>query len=457
MHPGFRSLVRAIAASAARWLLLPLTLLPASMSAVALTTLPDQTETGVSGTYSTDGDYNFIDGVKGVGRIGWLLGAYQVVSAGASNQSQSGGTVTLGVTGGRYTVFFPVTNPQNVGPLSNGGPGTPWASGLLAASKGSDGLFWGSEGAGYERDGGNGGAVNLTVSPANPLQPVEILLDTTTLPAVTGLLTLNGVLALSQGGHNSSRYDFGLFTGRDYYYSTPGNGGAVAVDFTGNIRAQGGYASSAGPLVVSEVGIAAVSRGAALVCYQENCKDNYKAGFNFEKPGTGGAVNVTLGGGSQILLQQGSAIGIYALSANGGIPTTNTTLGYNVNTSGLVAGPVTVNIRQGATIRVGTAEALASAGVLAISAGSELRSTLFDSPGPIDNAGGEGVGSTVTVSHAGDIDAEGILALGIGALSLGGEAAVGVLGVTPGEYLESKKSPDNPGTLGLVTVSNEGT
>ena len=38
----------------------------------------------------------------------------------------------------------------------------------------------------------------------------------------------------------------------------------------------------------------------------------------------------------------------------------------------------------------------------------------------------------MTVSNAGEIEAEGILALGIGALSLGGDAAVGVLGVVLG-------------------------
>ena len=435
------SLVRAIS--------LALGLLLAASPAQAI--INEQTPTDPDGAYSTDGSGT---------RVAWLLGAYQSLSAGEFNLEQSGNAVSMALGAGQYTVTIG-SNPQDVGTLSNGGPGAPWASALLAASKGSDGRYWGAEGDGYDRSGGFGNAVNLTVSPANAQQPVEILLDTSTLPATTGTLTLDGVLALSQGGHNSSRWKYGVdtFFKHNDYYSQPGSAGPVTVDFTGNIGAQGSYDSSAGPLVSTEVGIAAISRGGALVCDQHDCKGHYEAGFNVEIPGTGGAVNVTLRGGSQILLQQGSAIGIYALSANGGMPTstqTNATLDYNVNTSGLVAGNVTVDVKEDATIRVGRTAAFASAGVLGISAGSELDTTLSDSSYPLPNAGGEGVGKDVTVTNAGTVEAEGSLALGIGALSLGGEAAVGVLGVTPGEYRASKKSPSHPGTLGTVTVTNDG-
>ena len=180
----------ALAVSAANIALVPIALMPVSPRVHALTTLPEQTRTSVNGIYSADG--------SGV-RTDWFLGAYQLLSAGAFNQAQSGGAVTLGVSAGQYTVSIG-SNPQSVATLSNGGPATPWASGLLAVSKGSDGQTWGLEGDGYDSAGGYGGAVRLTVSPANPLGPVEILLDTTTLPPVTGTLTLNGVLALSQGG-----------------------------------------------------------------------------------------------------------------------------------------------------------------------------------------------------------------------------------------------------------------
>ena len=442
--------IAALTASAASVSLTPAAFMVAAPPVHALSTLPAQSQTGVNGTYATDGSGT---------RTEWLLGGYQLVSAGALNLEQSGGAVTLGVSAGDFTASVG-SNSQNVGLLSYGGPGTPWASALLAASRGSDGQYWGGEGAGYTRNGGYGGAVNLTVSPVDPLRPVEILLDTTTLPAVTGTLTLNGVLALSQGGRNSSRWTYGLFTGHNDYYSQSGSAGAVTVDFRGNIRSQGGYASALGALVLEEVGIAAISRGGAFQCDSYDCLDHYNANFNYETPGVGGAVDVTLRSGSQILLQQGAATGIYALSANGGIPSEgayleNPTLDYNINTSGLVAGNVTVVVEDGAAIRVGSATALASAGVIAISAGSELGVDDITKV-YLTNAGGEGVGRDVTVSNAGEIEADGILALGIGALSLGGEAAVGVLGVAPGEYRASKKSPPHPGTLGTVRVTNDG-
>ena len=442
-----RSLSRAISACAAS---LPVALILASPAVPALTTLPAQTQTGVNGAHATDGSGT---------RTEWLLGGYELVSEGALSQEQSGGAITLGVSGGTFTVSIG-SDPQNVGVLSNGGPATPWASALLAASLGSDGQYWGGAGAGYTRNGGYGGTVSLSVSAADPLQPAEVLLDTSTLPALTGTLTLNGVLALSQGGRNSARWDYGLFTGHNDYYSQSGNGGAVSVDFLGNIRSQGSYDSAAGPLVLDEVGIAAISKGGSFKCDYYDCLGHYKVNFNFETPGVGGAVDVTLRSGSQILLQHGAATGIYALSANGGIPTdganfVDPSLGYNINTSALVAGRVNVSVEEGATIKVGSADALASAGIIAISAGSELGvDDIWYSY--LTNAGGEGVGADVTVSNAGEIEAEGILALGIGALSLGGEAAVGVLGVAPGEYRASKKSPDNPGTLGTVRVTNDG-
>ncbi|HAR30079.1 MAG TPA: hypothetical protein DCR65_01060 [Gammaproteobacteria bacterium] len=160
-----RPLPRTLTASAAS---VSIALVLASGPACAQTALPSKSQTVSSGTFSTDG--------TGVQRISWLQGGYSLISAGAFNEGQSGADLTLDVSGGTFTVSIGTpTNSVDIPTLSNGGPGTPWASALLAASRGSDREYYSFESNVGDAviDGGYGGAVNLTVSPADAAQPVE--------------------------------------------------------------------------------------------------------------------------------------------------------------------------------------------------------------------------------------------------------------------------------------------
>lgn len=410
-----------------------------------------------------------VDGTESrSGPYGLMLGAVNAVSQGASadlptSGTGPGGSVLLGIVSGELNVHI-AQKVFLVTELSKGGPSFPWASGLLAASFGGEGeqnVYY-SEGLSLPA-GGDGGNVQITAESGTKISLGQPQAD---LPALSGSLYLTGVNALSQGGSNSSSYQKEKFI-TEWSYSNSGNAGSVDVEFAGTISDQGSsFSSTAGPLISQEIGISAISRGGIFVCGPSEAADGPDCSANFKKggygtPGLGGDVTVSLLDEASIDLTGGSAIGVLALSANGGVLSSLPGWSYNVDTSGLVAGDVTVDVASGVSITAGSAGSSLSAGIFAVSAGSQpavplMYPNTIDRGRPSYNDGGSGVGGDVTVTTAGTIDVTGDMAVGVLALSLSGEAAVELMGVGPGSYYAAKNAPDVQGKAGTVDVTNSG-
>ena len=385
-----------------------------------------------------------------------LEGAASAVSddGNTPGNGDTGGHVTVNVSGGTYAATVGATGDTSDGVYRFSQPlvglSDPWSTGILAASFGVDGRLQTNVQSLY--NGGNGGAVDVTVGLGS--HPVVRLGGNLPDPAIlSGRLTLSGVMALSQGGVNSY-FD----AGSNNYYSESGDGGEVRVDFTGSVVSDGSY----GAVIGQEIGISAISRGGSFRCIDEDCDQNYKAGFNYNLPGAGGSVSVALHavpGVSEITLQDGSAIGVMAVSANGAIIADQEGATFNVDASSVRAGTVTVDVDAGVDILVGNDDALVSAGILALSAGSELTVPLYyqNSDVTLRASGGTAYGNDVRVSNNGDITARGSLALGIAALSVNGQAAVGFLAIgAPGVIHRKRNAAEVEQTLGRVEVSNTG-
>jgi len=324
--------------------------------------------------------------------------ALNVVSQGAPGNPNDGGNTNdynAGIGG-----VVNITN--NAAIVVNGAAGDfgstgPSSAGIWAESLGGTGAGGKSNDTPFGGNGGNAGAVSVTM---NAGSSVTLNADgTLTQPAI-------GIYALSQGGIQ------GQYLDTEYNeYGAPGIGGAVTVYHAGAIGGGAPYT----------IGIAAVSVGGS--------GGILSGGGIPDVPGLsgpGGPVQVTLAGTGSIVLTSGNSIGVLAASVFG-----SQTEG-GADTDGYPAGCwgggacATVTIDQGATIQVGSAPTVTKAtfdiGVAAISAGSESIIQPFSST--TASGTGNGTSGPVTVVNAGSIAAYGELAIGIAALSIGGSGLV---------------------------------
>ncbi len=364
----------------------------------------------------------------------WLVpGALNVISYGgngwgtygSSGQANGGGGGAVTVTqaggilyAGPYDTFRAI-NPWN-----------PSLSGLYATSVGGNALAFSSSASGAG-NGGAGGAVNVTTSAGASIQLLNSINSNS--------IILNGITALSQGGLGSYWCDNRDCTAEAF--SAPGAGGAVTVTHNGAISSNATYSTAT---IFGQIGISAASIGAPSVCMTVTCTNGYSS-TNPPVPGGSGNVAVTVGSTGSINLTQGSAIGVFAMSAIGDI-----TQGLDIP----APGTVNVAINQGAQITVGNASAMFSAGVLAVSTGSPALLAPF-AQSPISNVY-LAASNAVSVSNFGAINATGELAVGIAALSLGGG---GTATQTPTGSLSYLGSSAAMAALpsGAVSVTNPGT
>ncbi len=353
--------------------------------------------------------------------------AYGDGSTDGNNTGGAGGAVTITHNSGALNV-----GPPAVGNVTGSYPvWAPYASALTAVSWGGAGLQLAA--ATSSGNGGNGGAVAVSTASGSAIW----ILGSQLSPGF-GAVALNGITALSEGGSNG--YYCNSNSCSKYNFSTAGWGGAVSVTHAGSIASDGAY----GSYVSGEIGISATSLGATLACPGGNCSIPSTSGP--EQPGGSGNVAVTVTGTGSIVLTQGSAIGVMAVSAVGATPLSN----YNGTEQ---AGNVNVSVNQGATITTGNASATYAAGVLAVSTGSSAALAPFSS-GQVASGGNASPGQ-VTVSNAGTIATSGELSVGIGAISVGGfgiatQAASGSV-----SYLGSTGGSSNA-TSQAVSVTNSG-
>ncbi len=147
-------------------------------------------------------------------------------------------------------------------------------------------------------------------------------------------------------------------------------------------------------------------------------------------------------------MMRGNAVGILALSAVGAANNDY------ASSNGISGGPVTVNIDPGGSIySVGNGSF--NMGVLAVSTGTAAVLEPFNNNNVA--TGGGGYSGAVTVNNGGNIVTSGLMAIGIGALSVGGAGIA--TNVTPAgyNYLGSNATTNSNASGGAVTVTNSGT
>ena len=268
---------------------------------------------------------------------------------------------------------------------------------------------------------------------------------------------LNGILALSYGEAGSHSDSLG---GGDVYVQT-GISSEIGMSNSGStVRTAGISASSTtGPgdrygsgnsanVTVDHRGQITNSAGAGLGILATATggvitpADSSKA--------IGGNVSVTAGGVSSITLNGTTGVGIFAVSEV-------YTAKDQKKDQSVRAGDVSVVVDAGASIVTGTANSTLSAGVLAVSAGTDFLLNPFSA----QNVSGSGNGSagSVTITQSGNVTTRGTMSVGIAGLSVGGGAIItsnsGSGNTTLGN---SGSASDADGSDGAqVSVSNNGT
>ena len=367
-------------------------------------------------------------------------GALNAISYGAAAYSGNvtgggGGAVAITQKAGTLTAGAPAQKDW----APSGLPWSPWLSGLYAGSTGGQGFQaqWQSDSAGAG-DGGAGGSVNITTS---ILSVVDIL--GTSAGSASGQVALNGITAISAGAANGFYCDDKCGKDTPYYrLGVPGTGGPVTVVHAGSITSSGTY----GSLVSGSIGISAISLGGSLAAPSGSWQTTDSSASLYA--GNAGNVSVHLGQLSKITLLQGNAIGVLAASGAGDVaPSARSQGGSNS------AGSVSVTLEPGAQVTVGNSQSIYSAGVLAISAGSSAVLAPFSQNTLA--AGGFAAPGAVTVSNGGSISSTGTLAVGIGALSIGGGGIATQTSGSAVNYLGSTYAGNSIGGS-LVTVSNTG-
>ena len=381
--------------------------------------LPANTSWGFSTIANTINTFGSLSGAS-LGANAWGNGSTNGVSSGGN-----GGSVTIDNAGTLY-----VAPPPNYTSFSTSGlPWQPYMSALAAISIGGNALT----GQASTTNGGNGGAVSVTTEAGSTIVIYGNNYTNTYSPSIT----VNGITALSQGGSNGYNCSGTKGSCSDYAFSSGGWGGGVNVTLNGNLKSVGSY----GNALNGEIGVAAASLGASFI----TPGGSYGTTMGGQS-GVGGNVSVTLGSTASIALNQGSAIGVEAISASG------STTGADPLTDR--SGTVSVIINQGASISTGNAAARFSMGVVAVSTGNPLFLEPFNT-NAIGGSGGTAPGP-VSVTNSGSISTTGEMGVGIAALSVGAGGMVTQVSSNGAAYLGST-SGGNSGGSGTVDVTNNGT
>ncbi|NEX21256.1 autotransporter outer membrane beta-barrel domain-containing protein [Thiorhodococcus mannitoliphagus] len=281
-----------------------------------------------------------------------------------------GGTVTI-INAGQLEVQN--NSESGVAPPPAGAAYTPMAyTGIGAYSIGGMGVGNKTHDDDMAGDGGDGGTVSITIDAGGSIG----------MDVGSNAYPTYGLNALSQGGQGQSWH---------ITNAMGGDGGSVQIDHQGQIELSGS--------ATEVVGIRAISLGADYNAY------SYSSGDHSAGAGNGGAVEVTLTGGS-IMLSNGG-LGILATSAAG-----NAEPGL-----GGAGGAVSIDLDADSSISVNGGTSL-SLGALAISAGA-----LSDiDPFSVNtaNAVAPGTPGQVTLKSAGEVTTTGSMGIGLAALSVGG-------------------------------------
>lgn len=241
--------------------------------------------------------------------------------------------------------------------------------------------------------------------------------------AVNGFRTadLSGILAVSYG--NQTLFDT-THAGGNVTVTTSNasislsqsdpvviTAGISASSSNGPAEFNGTYREQASPVVTVNIDNTEITNsadsGAGIVA------TNIGAQFNSGNTSLaiGGNVSVSLNGNSSISLTGETGIGIFAISEIYPVDDSK-------NTPLAQAGDVDVVIGAGSGISTGTTNSTFSAGILAVSAGSDLLLNPFGSSA-VDGSG-KGNAGTVTVTNNGTISSNGTFSMGVAALSIGG-------------------------------------
>ena len=330
-------------------------------------------------------------------------------------------------------------------------PWTPIGSALLATSQGGVGsnpvttsLWPGS--------GGNGGAISISTSSGSSIAIAN--------NANAG--TLNGITALSAGNDGGIYYDSGK---GQAIWGYAGSGGDISISHSGTISDSTTLINpfnNSGNLIGLALGstggssfIPTPSGGTLDIMY------NKWSGVP-PNTGDGGSINATVASGGAISLQTGNAIGILALSQPGsGAAAVSVCKVRTCTWTGTFFGSGgSVEVVNQGTIATGNASSYFSAGILALSSGSDA---LVD-PFGINtvSVGSFGLSGPVNVGNSGSISSTGSLSVGMAGLSLGpagiatnAGSGVNTLG-NGGDYGGSTSSTSG-GSAGSVSLSNTGT
>ena len=326
-------------------------------------------------------------------------------------------------------------------------PWTPIGSALIATSQGGVG----ADSASTKLDpgaGGAGGDISITTSAGSTIAIAN--------NADAG--TVNGITAFSAGNDGGVYYDN---RNNKAIWGSAGAGGAITISHSGTITDTTTLTSlftNTGNLI----GVALASVGGSSV----NPGDRVVIDLDWSglppNTGSGGAVSATMASGAAISLTTGNAVGILAVSEPGegsDVLTIckNNTCSLDTQNFGS-GGPVSV-VNNG-TIATGNTNSLFSAGILAISSGSQ---NVIDPFGANTvSVGAFGFGGPVSVGNSGSISSSGSLSVGMAGLSLGAAgiatnagSGINTLG-NNGDYGGSTSST-SAGTTGSVTLSNSGT
>ena len=367
---------------------------------------------------------------------------------GGSYNAGAGGSVSI-TQNQNVTLLLSVANtaiPSGVTLTLN--PWTPIGSALLATSRG---------GAGADPDnsslnpgaGGAGGAISLTTSAGS----------TIAIANNAGVGTVNGITALSAGNDGGIYYVLTPLEGPQAIWGRAGAGGAISLSHSGTITDTTTLTSpfsNSGNLI----GIAMASRGGSSVWPSELVQVNTMWTGIPPNTGSGGAISASVASGAVISLQTGNAVGILAVSEPGnGAKAIKPCTYCSLNTSYFGSGG-SVSVVNNGSIATGNANSLFSAGILAISSGSD---NIIDPFGASNvNVGSFGFGGPVSVSNSGSISSSGSLSVGMAGLSLGAAgiatnagSGANTLG-NNGDYGGSTSST-SAGTTGSVSLSHSGT
>jgi len=273
-------------------------------------------------------------------------------------------------------------------------PWTPIGSALLGTSQGgvgSDPVTNSLEpGA-----GGNGGPINVTTSSGSSIAIAN--------NANQG--TVNGITALSVGNYGGINYNSNK---GQAIWGSAGSGGNINVSHSGTIADSTSLTdpfNNSGNLI----GLALASSGGSSVIPTPSSgtliiMENQWSGVP-PNSGDGGSITATLSPTGAISLQSGNAIGILALSQPGGgaLPTLDCSKRQCTWTGPYFGSGGSVSVANQGTIANGNASSFFSAGILALSSGSNA---LVDPFGTNTVAVGSfGIGGAVNVSNTGSIAA----------------------------------------------------